>query len=1404
MIGKDAPVAEAPQGPSDRPELPSGSEPGPGPRPRRRWRRWWAWPLLVPLQVLIPVLLVLVWVLGTESGLRSALALAEDLAPGVVQVERLQGRIAGDLHLEGLRLRLPDLEVDAGSIDLRWRPLTALTGTLRIQELAGRDLRILTAPSPAEPEPVTLPELVLPLGIEVERGLVERLSIGELPASGGGEAGTPGGPAPPFVIDRIALAAALIEGRLELRELALDLPEPSLRAQAQGQAELKGDYPLGLALDWTLTLPAATEVDQGQAATPTDAPAPAPATPEQAGASLAGTGKVSGDLSRLRLETAIGGAVDLTLTGEVMQALERPAWDARLELRQVDLPAFAPGLPQVDLHGTLATSGNLDQAKVTGRLEGEAQGLPEFGHLVADLDLIWAEQTLRIGALKLREDASGADLDVGGELVLGQDPGRFDLRASWERLRWPLVGEVLAETRTGRLTASGTFDAYAYSLAAEVAGRDLPGAALDLKGEGSRKGARVQALQVDTLGGRIDASGDLTWDPEPRWDLKVAAKQLDPGRLVPDLASRVSFEAESAGTLDGYDLRLVGETGGPALPEARIALAATGDRKSAKVETLRLDTLGGRIEVQGGGTWDTEPSWDANLVAEGLDPSQHWPDWPGKLAGKVATSGRMTPSGPDLGVQLEGIGGELRGYPVAASGRVRVAGQTVNIEELIASSGPTKARVGGRLGMAAGERLDLAFALESPDLKTLLPEAEGRIQAEGTLGGTALSPEVKAKLAAKGVQVAGQGIEALEGNLDLGLGPQGRFDIRLTGKGLAAGGLVWQALEVRGDGSMADHRLSADLKGEVLSARLKATGALKPDQTYAGTLAEFELISKGHGHWRLQGPAPITYAQPRIGVGPLCLRDGQGRDGAGGSGGCVRFEQTGAGKWTADLDLDRLALGRLGPFLPSNMVAEGAASLKGRFAADGPVLKGNAALAVPKGSLRVKLGRRTEVLDFSSARLGLDADAKGLAARLSLPLAGIGSADADLRLAGWRLDNPARPDQPLSGRVRAQVADLKRIASPVPDLTKVTGTIDLDLGLSGSLARPGVKGGARLFGGGFDVPLLGLAVRDLGLTADAVAPDHVVYKGGLDLGGGRLTVSGESQLIAGAPGPAGWQTQVRINGERLKVASSKEYFALVSPDIGLRVGASGLDVSGELRVPEARIRPRAIPPGTVSPSADVTLEKGGAKRAEPFPIAADVRLMLGDNVSIDAFGLRGLLRGDLRVIKAPGRGPVGDGQISVVDGTYRLSGTLGLMAAVGKPLTVEQGILVFAKTPLDNPGLVLTAQREGGDVTAGVRVLGTLKKPKLAFFSESDPDMSPSEITSYLITGVPPRRDSTADARAVAVGTYITPKLYMEYESNLGDAADKVKLRYELNNRIELQTETGSGQGADIFYKFEN
>jgi translocation and assembly module TamB len=165
---------------------------------------------------------------------------------------------------------------------------------------------------------------------------------------------------------------------------------------------------------------------------------------------------------------------------------------------------------------------------------------------------------------------------------------------------------------------------------------------------------------------------------------------------------------------------------------------------------------------------------------------------------------------------------------------------------------------------------------------------------------------------------------------------------------------------------------------------------------------------------------------------------------------------------------------------------------------------------------------------------------------------------------------------------------------------------------------------------------------------------------------------------------------------------------------------------------------------------------------------------------------------------------LGDGELKIVDGTYRVSTGGKWSAAIGKPLKIQQGFLNYAKSPIGNPFLVLTAQREGRSTTAGLRVFGTVKAPKMTFFSATDPGMSQSEVATYLTTGIPPTRSGeTSEDRALSVGTYVTDKLFAEYDHSLGDESDKIKLRYDLNDWIELQTETGDSQGGDIFFKIE-
>ncbi|MGE5153291.1 MAG: translocation/assembly module TamB domain-containing protein, partial [Bdellovibrio bacteriovorus] len=616
---------------------------------------------------------------------------------------------------------------------------------------------------------------------------------------------------------------------------------------------------------------------------------------------------------------------------------------------------------------------------------------------------------------------------------------------------------------------------------------------------------------------------------------------------------------------------------------------------------------------------------------------------------------------------------------------------------------------------------------------------------------------------------------------------------RRDGQDLVAGGLRFETLQVRGGGGMPEHRLSLSLSGEPLSVRLEGAGSLAEDRSYQGTLSRLDLDSALLGAWRLQRPMPLSLAGTQMAAGPLCLRNGPG------SGGCLGFDQQGPGRWSADIDLDRLGVELVQDFLPPKLTAEGEARIKGRFQAEGPLLSGGAVAEIPTGRLRVTLGRgKGEVLELSGSRLSLDSGTKGIGGRLDLPLQGLGTVAGDLELPGWRLDQPGRPDQPLRGALRASLEGLSRVSNLVPDLVGVTGGIDADLALAGTLGRPEVQGQASALGLGGEVPLIGLKLSDLNVRVLADR-ERLDLQGEGNLGGGRLEVIGEYLLGPGDPG--GW---VRIAGNRLKVADTKEYFAVVSPSIDLAMDAQGLRVRGEVQVPEARIRPRSLPAGTVSSSPDVVLvEQGGAGAGAGLPLDLDLRVRLGDDVTIDAFGVRGRLAGDLRVFQEPGRPMLGDGQLAIVDGIYRLSGGFGLAAEMGVPLTIEQGRLVFAKSPIDNPGLLLQAQREGGDTTAGVRVLGTLRNPKLAFFSESDPDLTQSEITTYLLTGVPPRRDTGGEDRALSLGTYVRPKLFMEYETGLGDQKDKVKLRYDLSRRIEVQTETGEGQGGDIFFKFE-
>jgi translocation and assembly module TamB len=551
------------------------------------------------------------------------------------------------------------------------------------------------------------------------------------------------------------------------------------------------------------------------------------------------------------------------------------------------------------------------------------------------------------------------------------------------------------------------------------------------------------------------------------------------------------------------------------------------------------------------------------------------------------------------------------------------------------------------------------------------------------------------------------------------------------------------------------------------------------------------------------------------------------------------------------------------PFLPPAIEAEGRAELAVRAAlpeppsaAAWPAAVADVALQLPPGRLRYTTGGKT--LELPHEGLQLDAvlhpgaslgPGRGTAA---LPEGSAGpEAWAGLEgvvrlgdghriaIAGRLPEPPDRADPlaaPLEARVAVGVEGYRLPQGLVPGVTAIRGGVQSDLRLRGSLARPRIDGHAQLTGAIDGIEALGVDVPGYELTLTGRG-DRLTLAGWIDSESGRLHLDGQVALEP----EQGWPARVRLRGERVRVANRMEYRASISPDLRIETSPERIAVQGELAVPRLLLEPRRLPKGAQRPSEDIVIVDNATDPAadpevsKPLPLDLDLRLRLGDRVRFRGFGLDAELGGDLRLIQKPHQDPLATGQLTIRRGTYQ---------AYGQDLTVRDGRILYAGTPVDNPGLDLRATRtlERDDVTVGAHVTGVAQDPKITLFSE--PTLGQADILAYLVTGRPLRQASQAEGEqlsaaatalgaaggllaqdirrrfgfetlefeggedlatsGVVLGRYLTPRLYLSYGLNLRGKTERVGFEYQLDEHWTLETSTGQDQtGGDLIYTIE-
>jgi translocation and assembly module TamB len=867
------------------------------------------------------------------------------------------------------------------------------------------------------------------------------------------------------------------------------------------------------------------------------------------------------------------------------------------------------------------------------------------------------------------------------------------------------------------------------------------------------------------------------------------------------------------------------------LPDSHWQLAATGDTQGLHIERFHSALLDGTLEGEAQVAWSPQFEWQGRFDATGLNPAAlgpAWSDWPGAVALSGDYRGALSEDKSTnlvMSGQLASLGGTLRQLPLGGHAKGQWRNEELVLSKLQLNWGSGRVNVAGR----AGKLLELKGDITLGDLSELLPQGEGTLQGTLHTRGASEAPQLQLTLNGKGLgwQAYHTTRATLKGSIDLADATPSSLELRLDG--LQQGGQPLGVFSLRGNGRLSKHTLDLSLSDE--SQRPLAEfmlGGGYDAERWQGRVERMVLRPYGESKWQLATPAPLELSLQQARIAGLCLQEQQAQL-------CLEGQWQNTAGLQAKITVKGLPLRQLNPLLAPRLAAEG--EIAGSTALQfnpGELLALDGDFVLNDGRLTLfEVDGKTEqrLLPLQIATLHLSTTADGvLGAEVRVSLNEHDHLDASLQLPlqqGW-----LRPsgEQPLQGRLEILLQDLTLLEVLQPEIREPQGQLQLAMRVDGTLAHPRPTGRLQLLEGSVAVPRLGLQIDGLKLKAETDNGDRLILSAAARSGGGTLGAEGVLQQVA----DKAWDLTMQLDGDGFEVARIPEARIKVSPALKLHIEPWLVRIDGRLAIPEARLEPRDIS-RAVKVSEDVVIvDAEQASRDERWRIYTNVELLAADSIRFIGYGFDGRIGGRLLLADEPKRLTRGRGELHVVAGsTY---------TALGQKLQTPQGRLIFADSPVDNPNLDIVAQREVGDVVAGVRVGGTVRDPVLTLFSR--PSMDEADILAYLTLGRPLSSAGQSDGQTMMkaantaglaggdylagymgrqfgleearlesegeseqpwlmIGKYLSPRLYIRYGTALLESGNSVLVRYRLSDNWFLEGESGRNSGGDIIYTFE-
>ncbi|HKC16935.1 MAG TPA: translocation/assembly module TamB domain-containing protein [Steroidobacteraceae bacterium] len=1030
--------------------------------------------------------------------------------------------------------------------------------------------------------------------------------------------------------------------------------------------------------------------------------------------------------------------------------------------------------------------GNIDRLAISGVLLAPFNADFHGEALALSGEWHWRGQSLVRGLELTRWGAGNVLGAVHGTLQLSGDRGGF--RAQGELDPPGLNSGPLAVDFAGRYAAR-VLDIVRATVTHRASGAQLQGSG-----------------RIDTADGgpRLDLHGQ--WS-NFRWPLADAAAPVRSAAGTYSLTGLRPFALDATG-----EAQLFGQPSAPFHASGSLAHDGLG------ISSATLTAYGGQAQLHGEAHWSPAERWSLAGSMHAMNVAALRSGVAGRVNFQLSASGEGFGHRGTLQAAITDLGGTIRGRRVSGRAGVALTDEDWLLQQMDLQLGATRLEADGRIG----KRTDLHFAIDAPDLSLLSDSAHGRLKASGYLGGNAHNPILQAKLSGTDLAYAGLRLHELSADINFDSRGNGHADSRVELGRLQYGVQTLEQLRYTSTGTVAAHRFSLQFGAPPYTAQTAGTAGFA-DGRWSATLGEFRFSDGADLQLSLAAPAQLvaTLDGDELRLERLCLHDAQSTFCVGGS----RL----AGQSQFALSAVNLPLRALTASLSGDTDFEGKVSLEAHAeSTPAAAWLGELKATLADASLHHHLsGGRVESFSLGAGRVEATIDGAGLSGNVALDAGAAGGITG--RIAARREAAPWR-DWPLRGELRLQTQSLGFIDSYVAQVDRVSGRLAANLTIAGTPAAPALNGELKVSDAEVDAYQINLALRDLNFNA-RLKDTVLVMDGSANAGGdGHARFDGELAWRNALP-----YGHLHLAGENLRIVNIPEARVQASPDVYMKFNGRRIDVTGTVTLPYARLqRPDQLANAARASSDEVIVTSSRTPRAEGFQVYSDLTLRLGERVTIDTLGLAGRLSGSLRSIADDSGFNRATGELQVEEGKY---------TAYGRRLDVEHGRLLYSSGPLNDPAIDLRAIKKFPDITAGVNVRGTLRQPRMTFFS--DPPVSQSQIVSLLLAGGslesvqntndPTQRSSAArnnmllqgsallfqqfgpkvgldevsvesdlnNETSLVLGRYLSPRLYVGYGISVVEAINTIKMRYTIGDHWTIKSEAGTERSADLVYTIE-